>query len=258
MQNDMLDSLWNRWVTAVAQARKLSKDEIKAIVDNGPYTAGDLAKDTKLVDAVGGPEKVAQLVASEMGAIYPVSVPPAERPDRWTRPAVAVIYVDGDIVDGKSRSIPLLGQKLVGSETLVAAISAARANPKIGAIILRIDTPGGSALASELISREVFATRGTKPILCSCDVAASGGYFPPPAATRSAGHDDHRLIGIFYGVRPSGCATVASARRPREARRARRHGEHVPAVHRRRADDHPRQAEGQAAASSARSRRAAA
>lgn len=202
MQNDLLDSLWDRWVTAVADARKLSKDEVKAIVDNGPYTAGDLAKDTKLVDAVGGPEKVAQLVASEMGEILPVSTPPTERPDRWTRPAIAVIYVDGDIVDGASRSIPLIGQKLVGSETLVAAISAARANPKIGAIILRIDTPGGSALASELISREVFATRGTKPILCSLsDVAASGGYFiaagceliyaQPMTVTGS--------IGIFYG-----------------------------------------------------------
>jgi len=202
MQNDLLDSLWDRWVTAVADARKLSKDEVKAIVDNGPYTAGDLAKDTKLVDAVGGPEKVAQLVASEMGEILPVATPPIERPDRWTRPAIAVIYVDGDIVDGASRSIPLIGQKLVGSETLVAAISAARANPKIGAIILRIDTPGGSALASELISREVFATRGTKPILCSLsDVAASGGYFiaagceliyaQPMTVTGS--------IGIFYG-----------------------------------------------------------
>ena len=202
MQNDLLDSLWNRWVTAVSEARKLSRDEVKAIVDNGPYTAGDLAKDTKLVDAVGGPEKVAQLVAAEMGAIYPVSTPAAERPDRWTRPAIALIYVDGDIVDGKSRTVPFLGQNMVGSETLVAAISAARANPKIGAIILRIDTPGGSSLASELISREVFATRGTKPILCSMgDVAASGGYFiaagcelifaEPMTITGS--------IGIFYG-----------------------------------------------------------
>ncbi len=202
MQNDLLDSLWDRWVTAVAEARKLSKDEIKKIVDNGPYTAGDLAKDTKLVDAVGGPEKVAQLVAAEMGVILPVSGPPTDRPDRWTRPGIAVIYVDGDIVDGVSRSIPVIGQKLVGSETLVAAISSARANPNIGAIILRIDTPGGSALASELISREVFATRGTKPILCSLsDVAASGGYFiaagceliyaQPMTVTGS--------IGIFYG-----------------------------------------------------------
>jgi len=202
MQNDLLDSMWNRWLTAVAEGRKLSKEEVAKIVDNGPYTSGDLAKDTKLVDAVGGPEKVAQLVATEMGAVLPVSSPVVDRPDRWDRPAIAVIYIDGDIVDGASRQFPLVGQKLVGSETVINAISAARADPRIGAIVLRIDTPGGSALASELISREVFATRGVKPILCSfSDVAASGGYFiaagcelifaQPMSVTGS--------IGIFYG-----------------------------------------------------------
>lgn len=202
MQNAIYDSLWERWVTAVAEARRLSRDEVQRLVDDGPYTAGDLAKNTRLVDAVAAPDKVAQLVAAEMGAVYPVSRPAVDRPERWKRPAIAVIYVDGDIVDGASRSIPVLGQKLVGSETLVAAISAARADPRIGAIILRIDSPGGSALASELISREVFAVRGVKPILCSLgDVAASGGYFiaagcdqiyaEPMTLTGS--------IGIFYG-----------------------------------------------------------
>ena len=172
------------------------------LIDAGPYTAGDLAGDPKLVDAVAAPDKVAQLVASEMGQILPVDVPPTERPDRWQRPTIAVIYVDGDITDGASKSIPFLGQSLAGSETLVAAISAARADPRIGAIILRIDSPGGSALASELISREVFATRGVKPIVCSMsDLAASGGYFvaagcdlifaEPMTITGS--------IGIFYG-----------------------------------------------------------
>jgi protease-4 len=98
--------------------------------------------------------------------------------------------------------VPFLGQSLAGSETLVNAIAAARNDPKIGAIILRIDSPGGSALGSELISREVFATRGVKPILCSMsDLAASGGYFvaagcdlifaEPMTITGS--------IGIFYG-----------------------------------------------------------
>ena len=152
MHAAMFDSLWDKWLTDVAAGRKLSKVEVQALVDAGPYTAGDLAKDKKLVDEVAAPDKVAQLVASEMGQILPVDVPPTERPDRWQRPTIAVIYVDGDITDGASKSIPFLGQSLAGSETLVAAISAARADPRIGAIILRIDSPGGSALASELIS----------------------------------------------------------------------------------------------------------
>jgi protease-4 len=201
MTNELFDSIWDQWLEQVAAARKLGKDELRALVDGGPYSAGDLAASKKLVDAVAAPDKVSELVTLELGKVLPVGGAPAERPERWERPGIAVIYVDGDIVDGKSQSVPLFGQR-AGGETLVAAIAAARANPRVGAIIVRIDSPGGSALASELVSREVFATRGVKPILCSMsDVAASGGYFiaagcetifaEPMTVTGS--------IGIFYG-----------------------------------------------------------
>jgi protease-4 len=202
MHNELYDSLWDQWVTDVADGRKLSKDEVKALVDAGPYTAGDLAKDQKLVDAVASPDKVSQLVMAEIGGVYPVASPARERPERWTRPGIAIIYVDGDITDGKSQSIPIIGRDLAGGETLVNAISAAREDDRVGAIILRIDSPGGSALASELVSREVFQTRGVKPIICSFnDLAASGGYFI------AAGCDTifaeqmtiTGSIGIFYG-----------------------------------------------------------
>ncbi|MDB4957456.1 MAG: signal peptide peptidase SppA, type [Myxococcales bacterium] len=202
MHDDLFDSLWDQWLAAVAAGRHLSIEEMKALVDAGPYTAGDLDKSKKLVDAVATPERISQLITAELGAGYEVGVPPIERPDRWDRPGVAVIYVDGDITDGKSQKVPLLGQSLVGGETIVEAITAARNDPRIKAIILRIDSPGGSALASELISREVFATRGVKPIVCSMsNLAASGGYFvaagcdvifaEPMTITGS--------IGIFYG-----------------------------------------------------------
>jgi protease IV len=202
MHNDLYDSLWDQWLTDVADGRKLTKDQVKALIDAGPYTAGDLAKDQKLVDAVASPDKVSQLVMQEIGGVYPVASPSPERPDRWRRPGVAIIYVDGDITDGKSQSIPLIGRDLAGGETLVNAVNAARSDPRVGAIILRIDSPGGSALASELVSREVFQTRGVKPIICSFgDLAASGGYFiaagcdtifaEPMTITGS--------IGIFYG-----------------------------------------------------------
>jgi protease-4 len=202
MHNDLYDSLWEQWVSDVAEGRHLSKDEVKALVDGGPYTAGDLAKDQKLVDAVASPDKVSQLVMTELGGVYPIGRPSLARPDRWTRPGVAIIYVEGDITDGKSQSIPLIGRDLAGGQTLVNAITAARSDPRVDAIILRIDSPGGSALASELVSREVFQTRGVKPIICSfSDLAASGGYFiaagcdvifaEPMTITGS--------IGIFYG-----------------------------------------------------------
>jgi protease-4 len=202
MHNDLYDSLWDQWLTQVAEGRHLSKQEVQALVDAGPYTAGDLAADKKLVDAVASPDKIAQLIMTELGTAYSVMTPEADRPDRWTRPGIAVIYVDGDITDGKSQTIPLLGRSVAGGETLVSAISAARNDSRVGAIVLRIDSPGGSALASELVSREVFATKGIKPIICSfSDLAASGGYFI--AAGCDAIYAEPMTItgsiGIFYG-----------------------------------------------------------
>lgn len=178
MRGELYDSLWNRWVDEVAAARALTPDELRALVDQGPFSAGDLARDHRLVDAVAGPDRISQLITSEIGAILPLGAPDVDRPERWQRPGVAVIYVDGDITDGKSQAVPFLNRSLAGGETLIGAIERARSDPRIGAIILRIDSPGGSALASELIAREIFETRGVKPVLCSMsNVAASGGYF---------------------------------------------------------------------------------
>jgi protease-4 len=202
MRNELYDSLWRQFIAAIAKGRKLDEKVVEDLIDQGPFTSGDLAKDKRLVDAVANPEKVAELVAAELGGLPTVASAAPVRPDRWQLPTVAVIYADGDIVDGKSSTIPIIGRKLVGAETLSAAIAAARGDPGVSAIILRIDSPGGSALGSELMAREVFKTRGVKPIVCSLgDIAASGGYFlaagcdliyaEPMTVTGS--------IGIFYG-----------------------------------------------------------
>lgn len=202
MRNELYDSMWKSFIDGIATGRNLTPAVVEELIDGGPYTAGAFEKDKRLVDGVGTPERVAQLIALELGGLWPVGEAPDEKDDRWKRPAIALIYADGDIVDGKSQTIPFLGRKLVGGETMAAAIAAARESPEVGAIVIRIDSPGGSALASEVMSREVFKTRGKKPILCSMgDVAASGGYFlaagcdlifaEPMTITGS--------IGIFYG-----------------------------------------------------------
>ncbi len=178
MHDEVVDSLWDRWLTEVGDSRKLDRARLQALVDNGPYTAGDLASIPELVDGVGARDKISELIAGELHRVYPVDGPTLARADRWQRPGVAVIYIDGDITDGKSQTLPLIGDPVSGAETIIAAIELARANPRIGAIVLRINSPGGSAVASEMISREVFATRKIKPIICSMgDYAASGGYF---------------------------------------------------------------------------------
>jgi protease-4 len=202
-QRDALyDGMWTTFVDGIAAARRLDPDVVRQLVDGGPYTAGQLVDDHRLIDAVVEPDAAVALIAKELGGLAPLGTAPQLKDDRWQRPAVAVIYADGDIIDGKSRTIPLIGRKLVGGETLAAQLAAARAHPDVKAIVLRIDSPGGSALASELMAREVFATRGVKPIVCSMgDVAASGGYFLAAGCDRIFA-DATTLtgsIGIFYG-----------------------------------------------------------
>ncbi len=202
MRDELYDGLWDTFVDGLAASRRLSRDEVMQLVDGGPYTAGQLADDHRLIDAVAEPGRAVELIAAELGGLAPVGTAPRVKDDRWQRPGVAVIYADGDIIDGASRTIPILGRKLVGGDTVAGLIAAARASPAVAAIVLRIDSPGGSALASELMAREVFATRGVKPIICSMgDLAASGGYFLAAGCDRifAAESTITGSIGIFYG-----------------------------------------------------------
>jgi len=115
---------------------------------------------------------------------------------------VAVLFVDGDIIDGKSATIPLLGMKFVGMQTLLPAIQRARDDARVRAIVVRIDSPGGSALASDVLARELERTAQVKPVICSLgDVAASGGYFIAAACSRiyAAPSTLTGSIGIFSG-----------------------------------------------------------
>ncbi len=178
MRGWILDDLYERLVADLARDRELDPARVRQILDEGPYTAGDAAE-ARIVDAVVEPDDVDQLVAGELGALYPVTTSsPVERSTSWSLPQVAVIYLDGDIVDGKSKSVPIIGQKVAGGETLSTALAWARENPRIKAVVLRVNSPGGSALASELMAREGFKMRGHKPFIVSIgDVAASGGYF---------------------------------------------------------------------------------
>ncbi|HUS68633.1 MAG TPA: signal peptide peptidase SppA [Kofleriaceae bacterium] len=178
-RNELYDSLFEYAVEKMATSRRIDEARMRVLIDNGPYTAGELEKIPDLVDAVVDPDGLAFEIRKELGGhLYPVGRAPLERDERWEYPGIAVIYIDGDIVDGPSSTIPLLGMQLVGAETIGQTIAAARASSEVDAIVLRINSPGGSAVASDLLAREIFKTRGVKPLICSLgDVAASGGYF---------------------------------------------------------------------------------
>jgi protease-4 len=92
-------------------------------------------------------------------------------------PRIAVIYAAGIIASGKS-SFDATGGGVVGSDTMVEYLRKARADSSVKAIVLRVDSPGGSAIASDIIWREVVLTKNQKPVIASMsDVAASGGYY---------------------------------------------------------------------------------
>jgi protease IV len=178
MRDALFDDIYATIVTDIARSRGIPPDQVRTLFDAGPYTAGQLQAVSSLVDAVVQPDDLDGLVQKELGRAYPVGNAPYRRPEAWQYPSIAVIYLEGDIVTGKSRTIPILGRKMAGAESIASAIASARTRVDIQAIVLRINSPGGSALASEMIAREVFKTRGVKPIICALgDVAASGGYF---------------------------------------------------------------------------------
>jgi protease-4 len=178
MKSELYDSMYEVVVADMAAGRKLSAERVRALVDGGPYTAGDLEKLPELVDEVVTGDDLSGKIHEDLGRPVGFGSARAERAERWRYPGLAIIYINGDIVDGKSQTIPILGRQLVGGDTIAEAIAQARGDRSIAAIVLRINSPGGSALASELMAREVFKTRKVKPIICSMgNVAASGGYF---------------------------------------------------------------------------------
>jgi protease-4 len=174
--------LFGQLLRALADGRHKSEAEIRELIDHGPYLpedavrAGlvdDLAYEDELDDKVqlsaGG--KVRFLEQSEYRSIPTTSL----GLDRGQR--IAVIYAVGLISSGQSSYDSPQGQ-VAGSDTLVEYLRKARGDRSIKAIVLRIDSPGGSAIASDVIWREVMLTRDVKPVIASMsDVAASGGYY---------------------------------------------------------------------------------
>ncbi len=199
----LLDDALANLVAGVAQSREVTPDEARSIITGGPYTARE-ARARLMIDNVGSLEAAERSLATSVGASqvdYDDYVPLRSR--RWSSGrAVAVVLVDGDIVEGESSDIPVVDIHRVGDRTVAEAVRAAAANPRVGAIVLRVDSPGGSALASDLIWRSVAAAARRKPVIASFSrIAASGGYYVA-AGAREIIADPSCLtgsIGIFYG-----------------------------------------------------------
>lgn len=174
----LLGDLYERRVKTIADARRLAPDRVKELVDQGLFDA-EGAKRAGLVDEVSFPDEVEKRLSFPRrgGRPWQASAPRAAQ--RWGgRPAVAVVQVSGLIVPGRSRSF-LVSGGLSGADTVAGLLRSAADDRQVRAIVVRIDSPGGDALASDLIRRAMVEARQKgKPVVVSMgDVAASGGYW---------------------------------------------------------------------------------
>jgi protease-4 len=191
--NSMLDDLYNRYVNTIAQARHKTPDEVRALIDNAPYGAVK-AKEAGLIDDVLYKDDVEKQFKKQLGykdtdQFVPVrgvdyrNVEP-ESLGLNTGEKIAVIYASGEIGSGSSENSPS-GDQSIGSDTVAKALNDAAADKSLKAIVLRVDSPGGSGLASDIIWHAVEAANQKKPVVVSMsDVAASGGYYISASAAK--------------------------------------------------------------------------
>ena len=187
MAESLNRDLFHQMIRGIAAGRNKSEDEVRQLIDHGPFLAEEAVR-AGLVDDLAYEDELDDKVELASGQVnwlelrdYRTS-PPALGLNRG--PRVAVLYAVGIIASGESNQDSPQGQ-VVGSETIVRYLRTARADDSIRAIILRIDSPGGSAIASDVIWREVELTRQIKPVIASMsDVAASGGYYIAMPATK--------------------------------------------------------------------------
>lgn len=196
----VLGDFYDQMIESVATGRKLDPEKVKAAIDNGPHTAnaakelglitrvayedeltgllkGDKADTTIKLAKKYGKKKIDTDFSGFAGMVKMMNMLMGLEPQtrRSNNPKIAVIHATGMIMPGASSS-DFLGDSTLGSDTLVKAIEKASSDATVKAIVLRVDSPGGSALASDLIWRALEKVE--KPIVASMgDVAGSGGYY---------------------------------------------------------------------------------
>jgi len=193
--DDLYESEVVKGIVASRSAKKLTIEQVKKIIDEGPYTARK-AQSLGLVDRLTYYDAIPDLIRKDLNNAElklvknygkpkhaeddnPLAVlgklmnPPKKAANK--KPKIAVIYAVGDINTGKGGG-GLFGGNSVGSTTMIEAIQQAEKDDTVKAIVLRVDSPGGSALASDLIWHELKKSK--KPVIASMgDIAASGGYY---------------------------------------------------------------------------------
>jgi protease-4 len=208
--NSMLDNLFGRLVETTAKARHKTPDEVKAIIDTAPLHSNEAVNNgmidgAKYRDEVEnelkkrlGMKETDELIVAKSSEYRKVQ---ADSLGLNTGDRIAIIYASGAIGSGPSSNSPTGGQS-VGSDTVVKALNDARDDKTIKAIILRVDSPGGSSYASDVVWHAVELAKLKKPVVVSMsDMAASGGYYISCNANKIIAEPSTLTgsIGIFAG-----------------------------------------------------------
>lgn len=208
--NAILDDIFGRIVDTIAKARNKSPEDVRAIIDQAPLSAAQ-AKDAGLIDGAIYRDEVEKELKKRLGYKDADELRIAKESDyRQIKPEslglnkgdrIAVVFASGQINSGKSGGGPFADQS-IGSDTVVKALNDARDDKTIKAIVLRVDSPGGSAYASDLIWHAVETAKQKKPVVVSMsDLGASGGYYIAAGANRIIAEPSTFTgsIGVFAG-----------------------------------------------------------
>ncbi len=185
----VLDGEYGQIVDAIAERRKLEPAAVRALIDRAPLGAQE-AVDAGLIDSLIYPDQFRDLVETRAGG-DPRLVPLETWGSTWGQgPAfsgrqIAVVFASGTIVRGAGGTQPWTQETFVGSDQMSQIFRELAQDSSLAAVVLRIDSPGGSALGSDLILRELELLEKHKPVIVSMsDLAASGGYYIASKATK--------------------------------------------------------------------------
>lgn len=208
---ELLTDLWREIVLRVSESRGIPAREIQRLTDEHGFINRDLAMESGLVDQIGYFDEVLEelrlIVGGESGVIFPqitladysgIVVKPSTQAGEGSN-QIAVLYLEGDIVDGEG------GSGSVGGNRFAREIRRLRTQGDVHAIVVRVNSPGGSVTAAETIQRELSLARDQMPVIVSCgSYAASGGYWVATEADQIFAHPNTVTgsIGVF-GILPN-------------------------------------------------------
>jgi protease-4 len=196
--NQLFDGLYDHMLQSIAESRNITIQQVRRIIDQGPFTASQ-AKEQGLIDEIMYREEFLKQITEQEEAKISLKLdyglPPKpyvntedpfamlsvlqnlfSTPPEPAGDAIAVIYINGQITSGDS--METFDGSVIGCRTIRMALAKARADKNIKGIVIRIDSPGGSATASDIIYNAILQTAKEKPVVVSMgSLAASGGYY---------------------------------------------------------------------------------